>query len=70
MPKQRQEGLAHEAADATVRHEYMLSPRTWATRQGIRLSWADSQRGLDWHQPMKPPFQSRAEAVELGPLWS
>lgn len=51
---------AHVAADATVANEYMLSPNTWATRQGINLSWEDRQRGLDRYVPARPPFQSRA----------
>lgn len=61
---------AHEAANAATPHEYMLSPRTWAARQGVRLSWIDAQRGLDRDVPSKPLFQSRAHALRSGPLWS
>jgi hypothetical protein len=65
-----QVAAAHAAAYAGVPHEHMLSPRTWAARQGIGLSWIDAQRGLDRDAPSKPLFQSRTEALRTGPLWS
>ncbi|WP_405814566.1 hypothetical protein OG241_08195 [Streptomyces sp. NBC_01390] len=62
LPRERV-GQAHQAADATIANAYMLSPRTWAVRQGMNLSWLDSQRGLDHHVPATRLFQSRPDCL-------
>ncbi|RZU28248.1 hypothetical protein EV284_6414 [Streptomyces sp. BK022] len=60
---------AHYAAFSAA-GECPMAMRSWATRQGMPLSWVDAQRGLDSRAPSKPAFVERRTVIAAGPIWA